>query len=191
MCVSLPHVEQLLTSAGHPIADVHPADLDAIIFPGQDYNNARIYDFEGVQDWDHNKLDRTKSLRMGWSDISISLEGPILDNLIDHFSDRWNVILDAKYKDKDPGKYEQVATSRGVTGTHHLGGVTRMEDRVAHGVHRLTGHQEGPGRFESRCHVYSSGSQGSIQLCRRYVSQLGVDSLSTRGTELEHFSYLV
>ena len=25
----------------HPIADVHPANLDDIVFPGQDYNNAR------------------------------------------------------------------------------------------------------------------------------------------------------
>ena len=26
----------------HPIADAHPADLNRIVFPGQDYNNARI-----------------------------------------------------------------------------------------------------------------------------------------------------
>lgn len=25
----------------HPIADAHPSDIDQIIFPGQDYNNAR------------------------------------------------------------------------------------------------------------------------------------------------------
>lgn len=45
----------LLTSIGHPIADAHPGDLDAIIFPGQDYNNARVYDFADVQDWNQNK----------------------------------------------------------------------------------------------------------------------------------------
>ncbi|KAK7998141.1 hypothetical protein PG989_006181 [Apiospora arundinis] len=97
----------------HPIADAHPGNLDAIIFPGQDYNNARIYDFEGVDDWDHNKLDRTQSSRMGWSDISISLDGPIVSNLIDHFSDRWNFIFEQKYSGKDPGKYEPVPSSTG------------------------------------------------------------------------------
>lgn len=40
---------------GHPIADAHPGDLDAIIFPGQDFNNARAFDFEGVDNWDHNQ----------------------------------------------------------------------------------------------------------------------------------------
>lgn len=40
---------------GHPIADAHPGDLDAIIFPGQDYNNARISDFADVDNWKENK----------------------------------------------------------------------------------------------------------------------------------------
>lgn len=39
----------------HPIADAHPGDVDAVIFPGQDFNNARIYDFEGVDKWEQNK----------------------------------------------------------------------------------------------------------------------------------------
>ncbi len=75
------------------------------MFPGQDYNNARIYDFEDVDKWENNKrasthsdcpramltepVDRTKSSRMGWSDISISLSGPILDSLAIHFTQRW------------------------------------------------------------------------------------------------------
>lgn len=35
----------------HSIADVHPGDLKQIVFPGQDYNNARIMDFSDVQHW--------------------------------------------------------------------------------------------------------------------------------------------
>jgi phospholipase D1/2 len=42
-------------SIGHPIADAHPGNLDAIVFPGQDYNNARIFDFDGVDNWNQNK----------------------------------------------------------------------------------------------------------------------------------------
>lgn len=34
-------------------------------------------------------VDRTKNSRMGWSDISISLSGPIVDSLSVHFVDRW------------------------------------------------------------------------------------------------------
>ena len=75
------------------------------MFPGQDYNNARVYDFEDVDKWENNKraytqsgflrtmltelVDRTKCSRMGWSDISISLSGPILDSLAIHFTQRW------------------------------------------------------------------------------------------------------
>lgn len=32
----------------HPIADAHPGDLDDIVFPGQDYNNARVRDFHNL-----------------------------------------------------------------------------------------------------------------------------------------------
>jgi phospholipase D1/2 len=39
----------------HPIADAHPDDLKRIVFPGQDYNNARVYDFENVDKWENNK----------------------------------------------------------------------------------------------------------------------------------------
>ena len=45
----------LADDAGHPIADVHPGNLDEIVFPGQDYNNARVFDFEDVQKWENNK----------------------------------------------------------------------------------------------------------------------------------------
>ncbi|PNP76299.1 hypothetical protein FNYG_10358 [Fusarium nygamai] len=92
----------------HPIADAHPGNLDAIIFPGQDYNNARVYDFADVKDWDQNKLDRTKSSRMGWSDVALSMNGPITRDMVDHFIDRWNFIFKDKYKEKNPGKYHKL-----------------------------------------------------------------------------------
>lgn len=43
---------------GHPIADAHPGNLDDILFPGQDYNNARVYDFHNVRDWNQNKREK-------------------------------------------------------------------------------------------------------------------------------------
>lgn len=47
--------KSILTDVGHPIADTHPGNIDDIVFPGQDYNNARIYDFEDVDKWENNK----------------------------------------------------------------------------------------------------------------------------------------
>lgn len=95
----------------HPIADAHPGNVDAIIYPGQDYNNARVYDFEGVDKWEQNKLDRTKYSRMGWSDISVSLTGPIVNSLAVHFTDRWNYIWGQKYNsDKWGSKYQRIDT---------------------------------------------------------------------------------
>ena len=65
----------------HSIADCHPSNLDEIVFPGQDYNNARcasinihhvrslltcdsVMDFHDVNQWQNNKLDRKESSRM-------------------------------------------------------------------------------------------------------------------------------
>jgi phospholipase D1/2 len=45
----------LYGNLGHPIADVHPGNVAATVFPGQDYNNARIYDFADVDKWEQNK----------------------------------------------------------------------------------------------------------------------------------------
>ncbi|KAK4192729.1 hypothetical protein QBC35DRAFT_483180 [Podospora australis] len=89
----------------HPIADAHPGNMNNIIFPGQDFNNARVFDFDSVDKWENNKLDRTKNSRMGWSDIALSLSGPIVDNLATHFCQRWNFIFDKKYTTRDIGKY--------------------------------------------------------------------------------------
>ncbi|XPS78824.1 Phospholipase D [Ascochyta lentis] len=84
----------------HPIADAHPGSLDRIVFPGQDFNNARMLDFAAVDHWEENKLDRTQSSRMGWSDVALNLRGPVVQDLRTHFTQRWNFIYDEKYSHK-------------------------------------------------------------------------------------------
>jgi phospholipase D1/2 len=170
---------------GHPIADAHPGNLDAIVFPGQDYNNARIYDFVDVDKWEDNKLDRTKSSRMGWSDVSLSLDGPIVESLVQHFTERWwcpnctvppvrlltaprNFIFDEKYSTKDPGKYqrfgskavEEEGQSEGVFGGSgdFFGG---MEERFNRGLKKLMDYGE------SQSREMPEGAQATIQLTRR------------------------
>jgi phospholipase D1/2 len=37
---------------------------------------------------------------MGWSDVALSLAGPVVQDLRTHFAQRWNFIYDAKYSKK-------------------------------------------------------------------------------------------
>jgi phospholipase D1/2 len=89
----------------HPSVDIHPTDVNLTVFPGQDYNNARIYDFEDVTKYMDNKLDRTKSARMGWSDLSMCLQGPVVEDLRAHFVQRWNFIHNEKYDVQKDRRY--------------------------------------------------------------------------------------
>jgi phospholipase D1/2 len=57
-------------------------------------------DFQTVDHWEDNKLDRTQSSRMGWSDVALSLSGPVVQDLRTHFAQRWNFIYDEKYSKK-------------------------------------------------------------------------------------------
>lgn len=101
----------------HPIADCHPSNLDEIVFPGQDYNNARIMDFQDVSHYQDNKLDRRDSSRMGWSDISISLSGPVVEDLRAHFVERWNFIYNEKYDVRKDTRYSRLTFTQNAAGT--------------------------------------------------------------------------
>ena len=92
----------------HSIADAHPSDLNAIVFPGQDFNNARIMDFADVSHWEQNKLDRKDSSRMGWSDVSICVRGPVVEDFKHHFVQRWNFIYDEKYNVRKDIRYHRL-----------------------------------------------------------------------------------
>jgi phosphatidylserine/phosphatidylglycerophosphate/cardiolipin synthase-like enzyme len=72
-----------------------------------------LSDFQDVPNWENNKLDRTQSSRMGWSDISLSLHGPVTQDLRTHFSQRWNFIYDTKYSKKDSRYVRLSATGSG------------------------------------------------------------------------------
>ncbi|KPM38755.1 hypothetical protein AK830_g7800 [Neonectria ditissima] len=184
-------------TSSHPIADVEPANLQGVIFPGQDYNNARVYDFADVQDWDQNKLDRTKSSRMGWSDVALSMNGPIVSNLVEHFVDRWNFIYAAKYKNKNPGKYTKLEIDHESSRGHqshddYLGGLT---DQFNRGLSKLMSHGDdeshhGRGSHRSEmpkiqlvrsCSEWSAGHPTEHSIASAYVH-----AISTA----EHFIYI-
>ncbi|KAK1021647.1 hypothetical protein LTS16_026360 [Friedmanniomyces endolithicus] len=89
----------------HSIADAHPSDLNRIMFPGQDYNNARIMDFSDVKNYQSNKLSRNHNSRMGWSDVSICLRGPVVEDLKQHFASRWGYVYWDKYDVRGNSRY--------------------------------------------------------------------------------------
>ena len=93
----------------HEISDLHPLDVSQTVFPGQDYNNSRVLDFQDVVHWENNQLDRKTMSRMGWSDISVSLHGAAVEDLRRHFVERWNFIYDSKYKVRSDSRYARLA----------------------------------------------------------------------------------
>ncbi|KAK6002350.1 hypothetical protein QM012_001988 [Aureobasidium pullulans] len=85
----------------HPLADAHPAGVENEIFPGQDFNNNRIMDFQDVQDWKSNELSKADYGRMPWHDVAMGVIGPCVYDIAEHFVLRWNFIKRDKYKRDD------------------------------------------------------------------------------------------
>ncbi|GAM84408.1 hypothetical protein ANO11243_024030 [Dothideomycetidae sp. 11243] len=82
----------------HPLADVHPTGAHNEVWPGQDFNNNRILDFQAVENWEDNKLSKAENGRMPWHDVSMGLIGPCVYDIAEHFVLRWNFVKRDKYK---------------------------------------------------------------------------------------------
>ena len=85
----------------HPLADVHPAGVKNEVFPGQDFNNNRIMDFQSVDDWKSNELSKADYGRMPWHDVAMGLIGDCVYDIAEHFVLRWNFVKRDKYKRDD------------------------------------------------------------------------------------------
>ncbi|KAI8943098.1 hypothetical protein NX059_001129 [Plenodomus lindquistii] len=179
----------------HAIADAHPGNIDRIVFPGQDFNNARMLDFADVTNWENNKLDRSESSRMGWSDVALCLSGPVVQDLRTHFSQRWNFIYDEKYS-KKATRYSRLPDTS--SGAQQVGGYAPPpgqqrgyeeegqrgfdDDRENDGERGLFGRQGGGREHHFRQKIYSKfdefqhegGSyQGGNQSHAEHSSQRG------------------
>jgi phospholipase D1/2 len=82
----------------HPLADVHPAGISTEIWPGQDFNNNRVMDFQSVNDWKSNELSKAEYGRMPWHDVAMGVVGDCVYDIAEHFILRWNFIKRDKYK---------------------------------------------------------------------------------------------
>ncbi|XHF99845.1 hypothetical protein AWENTII_003331 [Aspergillus wentii] len=82
----------------HPLADVHPLNMENEVFPGQEFNNNRIMDFQSVEAWQDNELSKAEYGRMPWHDVAMGLIGDCVYDIAEHFVLRWNFIKRDKYK---------------------------------------------------------------------------------------------
>lgn len=85
----------------HMLSDLHPEGVANEIWPGQDFNNNRVMDFKGVQDWKQNELSKAEYGRMPWHDVSMGVIGPCVYDIAEHFVLRWNFVKRDKYKRDD------------------------------------------------------------------------------------------
>jgi phospholipase D1/2 len=117
----------------HPLADAHPSGVHNSIFPGQDFNNNRILDFEGVDDWKTNKLNKLEYGRMPWHDVAMGVIGPAVYDIAEHFVLRWNFMKRDKYKRDE--RYEWLTLEGREGDDEDLIGVQRPKFPVGGYVH--------------------------------------------------------
>lgn len=95
----------------HYLADAHPTQFNRTLFPGQDYNNSRVLDFQKVQHFVFNQLSTLKTGRMSWHDIHVMLVGPSGQDAVLHFAERWNFIKGQKYANEPRYLYLPIPTT--------------------------------------------------------------------------------
>jgi phospholipase D1/2 len=117
----------------HPLADVHPEGVTTEIWPGQDFNNNRVMDFQTVDDWKSNELSKAEYGRMPWHDVAMGVIGDCVYDIAEHFVLRWNFVKRDKYK-RD-GRYDWL-TLEGREGLDEdLVGVQRPKHPVGNYIH--------------------------------------------------------
>ena len=73
----------------HPLYE-KANDEQEYYFPGIDYSNARIRDFDKVDNYLNESCDRATEVRMPWHDVHSRLIGPVVADIARHFVERWN-----------------------------------------------------------------------------------------------------
>ncbi len=112
----------------HPLADVHPEGVATEIWPGQDFNNNRVMDFQSVADWKSNELSKAEYGRMPWHDVAMGVIGDCVYDIAEHFVLRWNFVKRDKYK-RD-GRYDWLTLEGREGPDEDLVGVQRPDHPV-------------------------------------------------------------
>ena len=83
----------------HPIVE-EERDDKTYNYPGSDYINERQVDLHEVEKFYKEQIDRNERPRMAWHDVHTMVEGPIVNDIVRHFVERWN---DARFNKRDHG----------------------------------------------------------------------------------------
>lgn len=75
------------------------------VWPGIDYSNPRIKDFDNVEKYHQDLVDKSVTARMPWHDIHCVVRGLPARDLARHFAQRWNFIKDSKTRDRIDTSY--------------------------------------------------------------------------------------
>jgi phospholipase D1/2 len=117
----------------HPLADVHPEGVATEMWPGQDFNNNRVMDFQSVNDWKSNELSKAEYGRMPWHDVAMGVIGDCVYDIAEHFVLRWNFVKRDKYK-RD-GRYDWLTLEGREGEDEDLIGVQRPKHPVGDYIH--------------------------------------------------------
>ena len=120
-----------------PLSDVHPEGISEEIWPGQDFNNNRVMDFQKVEDWQQNEVSKADYGRMPWHDVAMAVIGPCVYDIAEHFVLRWNFVKRDKYKRDD--RYDWIMLEGRLGEDEDLVGVQRPKHPVGEYVqHPIT-----------------------------------------------------
>ena len=99
----------------HPLYE-KPNDEQKYNFPGIDYSNARIRDFDKVENYLVESADRKTEVRMPWHDVHSRLIGPVVADIARHFVERWN--------------YSRFGTGSGITDIKQNASVSKEKNKL-------------------------------------------------------------
>lgn len=140
----------------HPLACAHPGGVEHEVWPGQDFNNNRIADFKGVDDWKQNEVSKADFGRMPWHDVAMGVIGPCVYDIAEHFVLRWNFVKRDKYKRDE--EYDWITMTGRTEDDEDLIGVQRPKHPVGDYIHHpLSPLEHKTGNPHQRVHLHPGG----------------------------------
>jgi len=173
----------------HQLADVHPAGVANEMWPGQDFNNNRVMDFQKVDDWKSNELSKAEYGRMPWHDVSMGVVGDCVVDIAEHFVLRWNFVKRDKYK-RD-GRYDWLTMEGREGPDEDLIGVQRPKHPVGDYIHHpltpLSGKTLGSEQGTVHAQIVRSSADWSSGILTEHSIQNAYCDLIRSA---EHFVYI-
>lgn len=104
---------------------------------------------------------------MGWTDMSICLKGPVVQDLKAHFAERWNFIYNEKYYSRDDSRYQLLEYRPSWLG------IIGHPYRQAEGGAEIEGHGQYQGFREQMRERYHAGREALEDMQDRFRGHEG------------------